>query len=102
MSISTMKIQNISCRELRGVGERVAAKLARLSIFTLSDLLFHFPLRYEDRTQIEVIQKLTPLRSAVIEVTLQAVTAGKGRTKLMVYASDDSGRIVLRFFNTYQ
>ena len=37
---------------LRGVGESLAGKLARLGIETVQDLLFLLPLRYEDRTRV--------------------------------------------------
>ncbi|MFX9385600.1 hypothetical protein ABTO15_22240, partial [Acinetobacter baumannii] len=38
--------------DLKGVAKKVAEKLAKLGITTVQDLLFHLPLRYEDRTQI--------------------------------------------------
>ena len=37
---------------LAGVGPRVATQLARLSIESIGDLLWHLPLRYENRGQI--------------------------------------------------
>ncbi|OYY57123.1 MAG: hypothetical protein B7Y53_00190, partial [Halothiobacillus sp. 28-55-5] len=37
---------------LAGVGVRVAAQLARLSVLTIGDLLWHLPIRYENRGQI--------------------------------------------------
>ena len=43
---------------LKGVGPRVAERLARLSIHTVQDLLFHLPLRYQDRTRIVPIGSL--------------------------------------------
>ena len=43
---------------LDGVGEALSAKLARLRIDTLGDLLFHLPLRYQDRTRITPIGTL--------------------------------------------
>ena len=33
---------------LKGVGEALAIKLARLGVERISDLLFHLPLRYQD------------------------------------------------------
>ena len=43
---------------LKGVGGALAAKLARLSIETVQDLLFLLPRDYEDRTQIAPIGSL--------------------------------------------
>lgn len=37
---------------LKGVGEALAQKLARLRLESVADLLFHLPLRYQDRTRI--------------------------------------------------
>ena len=37
---------------LRGVGDKLAARLADIGIQSLEDLLFHFPLRYQDRTRL--------------------------------------------------
>ena len=37
---------------LKGVGPRVAGRLQRLGIRTVQDVLFHLPLRYEDRTRV--------------------------------------------------
>ncbi len=34
---------------VKGVGERVAAELAKRGVETVEDLLYHLPFRYEDR-----------------------------------------------------
>jgi len=52
---------------LKGVGEALAGKLARLGLGTLQDLLFHLPLRYQDRTRISPMGSLYPAQDAVIE-----------------------------------
>ena len=38
--------------ELRGVGPKLAEKLADCGVRQVQDLLFHLPLRYQDRTRI--------------------------------------------------
>ncbi|MBL1433512.1 MAG: hypothetical protein COB94_008760, partial [Gammaproteobacteria bacterium] len=43
---------------LPGVGPKKAEALGRLDIRTLTDVLFHLPSRYEDRTRITPIAKL--------------------------------------------
>ena len=45
---------------LKGVGEARAKQLANLNIFTLGDLICHFPRGYEDRTRLVPIEKLEP------------------------------------------
>ena len=39
-------------RYVKGVGERVASLLAKIDIFTVEDLLYFFPYRYEDRRNL--------------------------------------------------
>lgn len=50
----------LSCRDLMGVGKQVAERLARLGLYSVQDLLFHLPLRYQDRTRIRSIRDLRP------------------------------------------
>jgi ATP-dependent DNA helicase RecG len=45
---------------LKGVGPRRAADLARVGLHTLEDLLFRFPLRYEDRSRLQTIASVRP------------------------------------------
>ena len=42
------KLDTLPVTVLKGVGTRVAARLERLRIRTVQDVLFHLPLRYED------------------------------------------------------
>lgn len=44
--------------QLKGVGPKIAPKLNKLGIFTVSDLIYHYPRRYEDYTQITKISDL--------------------------------------------
>ena len=39
-----------SIRFIKGIGEKKAKRLEKLNIKTIEDLLFHFPMRYEDRS----------------------------------------------------
>lgn len=84
---------------LKGVGARNAEKLARLGICTLQDLLFHLPLRYQDRTRVQPIGSLRRGDQVVIEggVDLAEIKFGRRRS-LMVHLSDGTGYLYLRFF----
>ena len=55
---------------LAGVGPRVAAQLARLSIESIGDLLWHLPLRYENRGQIVPLGPHLVGQSVLIHVTI--------------------------------
>ena len=85
---------------LKGVGPRVAEKLARLDIHCIEDLLFHLPMRYEDRTRVVPIGSLRVGDSAVVqgEVQLSEIKYGKKRM-LLCHISDGTGRLLLRFFH---
>ena len=84
---------------LRGVGPKNAERLARLGIASVQDLLFHLPIRYQDRTRVVPIGSLRPGDQAVIqgEVELADVRYGRRRS-LLVRLADGSGSIMLRFF----
>jgi ATP-dependent DNA helicase RecG len=85
---------------LRGVGDALAAKLAKLNITTIQDLLFLLPLRYEDRTQVIPIGALSHGDRAVIEGEVQlAEIAFRGRRQLLCRIGDGSGWLTLRFFH---
>ncbi len=87
-------------RELHGVGPRLESSLAQLDIHTVHDLLFHLPLRYEDRTRIHPVGSLYPGAQVQIEgrVERSAIVRAR-RSMLVVEVSDDTGRITLRFFH---
>jgi ATP-dependent DNA helicase RecG len=85
---------------LRGVGPRNAARLQRLGLDTIQDLLFHLPLRYEDRTRVRPMGTLRSGDQAVVEgdIDLAEVKFGKRRS-LLVRISDGTGQLTLRFFH---
>lgn len=91
---------NSACTFLKGVGPRVAERLSHLGINTLQDLLFHLPLRYEDRSHIQFIGRLAVGRSALIEGRVSKVqTRFGGRRSIVVHLEDETGSIELRFFH---
>ena len=81
----------------------MASRLANIGIWSLEDLLFHFPLRYQDRTKITAIGGLRDQVDAVIEAEIRAaaVTMGRRRT-LLVKVDDGTGLLTLRFFHFRQ
>ena len=85
---------------LRGVGPALAATLAKLGLHTVQDLLFHLPLRYEDRTRVVPIGTLRHGDRAVIEGEVQlAEVVFRGRRALLCRLADGSGSLTLRFFH---
>jgi len=99
MPLWLFNIVTLAITTLKGVGSRLAAKLQKLSIYNVQDLLFHLPVRYEDRTRITPIRQCQVGQHAVIEgeVIDSSVQYGKRRS-LLCYVKDRTGTIVLRFF----
>ena len=93
---------NLELQALPGIGPGIAAKLKSLGLVTETDLLFHLPLRYQDRTRITPMNRVTPGQAAQVEgrVIDQQIRSGRRRS-LLVVLTDDSAQVVLRFFNFY-
>lgn len=78
----------------------MAGKLDKLGIHTVQDLLFHLPLRYEDRTRIYAIAELRPGDYGTIEAEIQSSQIVNGRKRMLLCnVRDASGTMTLRFFN---
>lgn len=85
---------------LRGVGPRISAKLAKAGIDQVQDLLFHLPLRYQDRTRVTPIGALRAGEDAVVEGELRLADIAYGRRRSLVCRiQDGSGILTLRFFH---
>jgi len=90
----------IPLTSLTGVGAKVAEKLAKVGLNNVQDLLFHLPLRYEDRTRIYPIVKLHAGLWAAVQGKVMSVDTIFGKRKMLaVKISDGNGTITLRFFN---
>jgi ATP-dependent DNA helicase RecG len=95
-----LRLDLVPITDLKGVAKKVAEKLAKLGIKTVQDVLFHLPLRYEDRTQIYPIAALPPGSYGTIEAEIQSTQIMQGRRRmLMCNVRDHSGMMSLRFFN---
>ena len=82
---------------LKGVGPRKAADLKKAGLHTVEDLLFRFPRRYEDRSQLQKIIALRPgMTAAVSGTVLNAGLAHTRRPGFRLFSAliqDDSGQI---------
>ncbi|WP_119978552.1 ATP-dependent DNA helicase RecG [Shewanella algidipiscicola] len=94
------RLDLMAVTELKGVATKMAQRLEKLGIKTVQDLLFHLPLRYEDRTQIYPIAALYPGSYGTIEATIHSSQIIQGRKRMLTCTvRDDSGVMTLRFFN---
>ncbi|SDH15501.1 ATP-dependent DNA helicase RecG [Pseudomonas flavescens] len=94
------ELSTVPVTDLKGVGAALAEKLAKVGLETLQDILFHLPLRYQDRTRIVPIGTLRPGQDAVVEGSVSGadVVMGKRRS-LLVRLNDGSGTLSLRFYH---
>ena len=97
---SARRLDSMSPARLKGVGPALEKKLAAIGILTLQDLLFHLPLRYEDRTRVTLTARaqLGEYQQFEGEVTSCEIQFGKRRS-LRCSLRDSSGSIALRFFH---
>ncbi len=85
---------------LKGVGPSMAVKLAAIHLHTVQDLLFHLPLRYQDRTRISPIAACRMGMELMLEGEIIATELVFGRRRsLLCRIKDASGIITLRFFH---
>ncbi len=73
--------------------------LEKIGISTIQDLLFHLPLRYQDRTRIYPIGSLRHGQEALIQGTVEhSEIVYRGRRQMLCTLSDNTGMLMLRFF----
>ena len=88
---------------LKGVGPTKAKQFANLNIFTLGDLICHFPRGYEDRTQLRTIAQLEvdvpACFKAMVMNTPRTNHIRKGLDLTKVQIGDHTARLTVTFFN---
>ena len=93
-------LESTPVTDLRGVGPGIAAKLAALGIETVLDLLFHLPLRYEDRTRIHAIEDSRAGETVLTCGHIERASVRFGRRRsLVVTIGDGTGTMVMRLFH---
>ncbi len=99
-AMNTQLLDGVPLTSLSGVGAAIAEKLSRIGIQNVQDLLFHLPMRYEDRTRITPISDVRPESFATIEGYVQHTEVQFGRRPILsVMLSDGTSKIMLKFFN---
>lgn len=97
---SPMVLSEIPVTQLNGVAARLAERLATLHIHTVQDLLFHLPLRYQDRTRIASIGRVRLGDDVMLEAEILGCDIDFGRRRSLVCRIKDAGGIIsLRFFH---
>jgi ATP-dependent DNA helicase RecG len=97
--------ETLPVERLTGVGPRLRERLARLGIHSVQDLLFHLPVRYQDRTRLVPLAELRPGMEALVEGEVVDAQIAYGRRRsLRVWLVEQpgygpAGGLLLRFFH---
>ncbi len=88
--------------EVAGVGPQLAGRLAGLGLERETDLLFHLPLRYEDRTCLTPLRQVRAGSGVQVEGRIVHREVRQGRQRMLLATlADDTGQITLRLFRFY-
>ena len=99
--MSTRYTLETEVQYVKGVGEKLAQVLSKLNIYTLGDLLFHLPRRYEDRRHFRKIAHARIGEAITVSGKLVTVDNVKVRnlTLTKAYLDDGSGVLELVWYN---
>jgi len=90
---------------VKGVGPQRARLLARIGIETVKDALFYLPYRYEDRSSIKKIARLSPEEIQTVQgkiIKTDVITPTPKRPRLKIFEAvitDGSGALKAKWFN---
>ncbi len=94
---------NVALTQLSGIGPALEKRLNNLGIYTVQDLLLHFPLRYEDRSSTKSINQIAIGEHTTIQGKIIKSDVLLGRRRMLVcHVQDDTGIAILRFMNFNQ
>ncbi len=89
--------------QLNRVGKAMSGRLKKLSLSTAKDLLFYFPFRYDDYSQVTNIEDLQPNTKASIVGHIELIQNKKSmRSRISIteaLVSDDTDSIKVVWFN---
>ncbi|HET9843600.1 MAG TPA: ATP-dependent DNA helicase RecG [Gammaproteobacteria bacterium] len=94
-----------SLSELSGVGPSFASKLKKIQLETMRDAIFHFPLRYEDRTHLLPLRDVKPLPKALIQGKILKTQQHRGKRtwlELVIQEFEQTFSLVLFHFTAKQ
>ncbi|GAB4475025.1 MAG: ATP-dependent DNA helicase RecG [Anaerolineales bacterium] len=89
-------------KTLPGIGQKYTNVLAKLGLHTLEDLLFYFPRRYDDYSNLKPIHSLMYGEEVTVIGVIQSVTERKSATKRSIVEAiltDGTGGIRITIFN---
>ncbi|RTZ64147.1 MAG: ATP-dependent DNA helicase RecG [Aquificaceae bacterium] len=99
MSSNNPLLANIDT--IKGVGPKIALHLEKLGLEKIQDLLFHLPLRYQDRTRVYPLSSVRHGQEVLIEGQVDHCSILFKQRRMMIcqLSDESSGSITLRFFH---
>ena len=95
-----MLTKNTPIFELKGIGPRSLLLYENLGIYTVKDLLFHIPFRYQDTSEIISIKEFKERGEGTFLAEIEDVKTTYFRKKITtVKVKDDTGTLRLVYFN---
>lgn len=86
-------------RSLHSIAEKLYPFLKKVEITTIADLLWYFPFRYDDLSQVKKISELEEEESATIKVTVKSIRSFRRRMLITtLLAADESDNIEVTWF----
>lgn len=93
---------SLPIEKLRMVGPSMASRLKRLGIFDVADLIYYFPFRYDDFSNLKKIKELQPGDIATIRGKIELLSNRRSARKKMIltecFLTDESGSIKAIWF----
>jgi ATP-dependent DNA helicase RecG len=86
---------------MNGIGPKISEKLENIGIYTIEDVLYCFPRRYDDYTRMPPLNKLKPGETVTAAGTVRDTFLVKGKRNidvLNVTIDDGAGTLVVSFF----
>lgn len=98
--MAATEVSELPVTTLSGVGPRIEKHLQRLGITSVSDLLFHLPLRYENRNRHLPLGSVRAgdVVTLIGQIDLAQVVFGRRRA-LVCRISDGTGSVAIRLFH---
>src|SRR3990167_5986738 len=93
---------DLAISNIPGVGKYFSYKLKKLNINTVEDLIYHFPFRYDDFSQIKTIDNVQTGEIASIQGIIwqiKNVRTRSGKFVTVATVADQSGTIEIIWFN---
>ncbi len=88
---------------IQGIGQKQAQLLNKLDLHTVEDMIYYFPRRYDDYSELKLIKDLQYGEEVTIIAYLKSIntftTRDKRRKIVQAVVSDDTGTIQLMWFN---